>query len=102
MIVVRTSESWSEFRIVGEFSRSIELSYFESVKKYLVQKIRIRHITGEATWNIRVLVYARPKNEICRTPQQYPVGENYSSINNSMRAEESCRDTSSLLQKKAV
>ena len=102
MIVVRTSESWPEFRIVGEFSRSIELSYFESVKKYLVQKIRIRHITGEATWNIRVLVYARPKNEICRTPQQYPVGENYSSINNSMRAEESCRDTSSLLQKKAV
>ena len=33
---------------------------------------------------------------ICRTPQQqYPVGENYSSINNSMRAEESCRDVRS-------
>ena len=32
MIVVRTSESWPEFRIVGEFSRSIELSYLESIK----------------------------------------------------------------------
>ena len=42
MIVVRTSESWPELRSVGEFSRSIELSYFDSGKKYLVQKIRTR------------------------------------------------------------
>ena len=84
------------------FSRSIELSNFESIKKYIVQKIRTRHTTGDATWYIRVLVYARPKNEIWRTPQQYPVGEDYSSINNSMHAEESCRDTSALQPKKAV
>ena len=36
--MVRTSESWPEFRIVGEFL----VRYFESVKKYLVQKIRTR------------------------------------------------------------
>ena len=49
---------------------------------------RLGHIAGEPTRYIRVLVYVRPKNEICRTPQPYPVGENYNSINNSMRAEE--------------
>ena len=84
--------------------------YFESVKKYLVQKIRTRqsalyilleNLPGTPEY-IRVLVHARPKNEICRTLQQYPVGENYSNINNIMRAEESCRDASALQQKKAV
>ena len=48
---------------------------------------------------VRVLVYARPKNEVCSTPLQHLVGENYSNINSSMRAEESCRDTSALQQK---
>ena len=71
-------------------THSWRFSTFE--KKYMNTTIRL-HITGEPTLYIRrVLVYARPQNDLCRTPQQYHVGENYSSINKSMRAEESCRE----------
>ena len=60
-----------------------------------------KHLVYTST--VLVYEYARKKNDIlCRTPQQqYPVGESYSSINNSMRAEESSRDTSALQQKAA-
>ena len=100
---------YPHFGIVARLQNCRRIFLFDRVIMFWVRKkvpgtkdtnttMRLVHTTGEPTWYVRVLVYARPKNEICRTPLQYPVGENYSSINTSMRAEESCRDTSALQQ----
>ena len=81
-------------------SANFFVRYFESVKKYLVQKIRTRE---SALYMLleNVAIRETKERDMSHTTA-YPVGENHSNIKNSMRAEGSCRDTSALQQKKAV
>ena len=66
------NQSWHEFRIVG---RIFSFDIFESVKKYLAQKIRTREsalyilLLENLPPGIYEYSYTRDRRMICRTPQ---------------------------------